>query len=102
MEGNARHIRQAFIFIGANPNTGWLPSEVALDAKGFILSGRDIDPGDLVLEAWPRRRQPCLLETSVPGLSTAGHVRSGSTKCVASAVGEGLISVSFIHRVLAE
>jgi thioredoxin reductase (NADPH) len=95
-------IRHAFIFIGATPNTGWLPPEIALDAKGFVRTGRDLEPGSLVPEAWPGRRQPYLLETSVPGVFAAGDVRSGSTKRVASAVGEGSISVSFIHRVLAE
>jgi thioredoxin reductase (NADPH) len=95
-------IRHAFIFIGATPNTDWLPPEIALDAKGFVCTGRDLEPGNLVPDAWPGRRQPYLLETSVPGVFAAGDVRSGSTKRVASAVGEGSISVSFIHRVLAE
>jgi thioredoxin reductase (NADPH) len=95
-------IRHAFIFIGATPNTGWLPAEVDLDDNGFVRTGRDLDPGSMVPEAWPGGRQPYLLETSVPGVFAAGDVRSGSTKRVASAVGEGSIAVSFIHRVLAE
>jgi thioredoxin reductase (NADPH) len=95
-------IRHAFIFIGASPNTGWLPPEVALDEKGFVRTGRDLGTADLDPQTWSRARQPFLLETSVPGVFAAGDVRSGSTKRVASAVGEGSISVSFIHQVLAE
>jgi thioredoxin reductase (NADPH) len=102
--GNSRQtdIRHAFIFIGAAPNTGWLPQEIAVDAKGFVRTGRDLEPGDRLPELWPAGRQPYLLETSVPGIFAAGDVRSGSTKRVASAVGEGSISISFIHQFLSE
>ena len=95
-------IRHAFIFIGATPNTEWLPPEIALDDKGFVCTGRDLEPSDLPQGAWITARQPYLLETSAPGVFAAGDVRSGSTKRVASAVGEGSICVSFIHQVLAE
>jgi thioredoxin reductase (NADPH) len=95
-------VRHAFIFIGASPNTGWLPPEVLLDARGFVHTGRDPHRDGQAPETWPLSRQPYLLETSVPGIFAAGDVRSGSTKRVASAVGEGSISVSFIHQVLAE
>ena len=95
-------IRHAFIFIGANPNTNWLPPEIALDDKGFVRTGRDLGPAELTPDRWPHVRQPYLLETNVPGVFAAGDVRSGSTKRVASAVGEGSIAVSFIHQVLAE
>ncbi len=95
-------IRHAFIFIGATPNTSWLPPEIVLDDKGFVRTGRDLDPDELGLNSWPHGRQPYLLETSMPGVFAAGDVRSGSTKRVASAVGEGSIAVSFIHQVLAE
>ncbi len=101
-EARATDIRHAFIFIGADPNTGWLPPEIAVDSKGFIRTGRDLDPDELASALWPVRSQPYLLETSVPGIFAAGDVRSGSTKRVASAVGEGSISVSFIHQVLSE
>ncbi len=95
-------IRHAFIFIGASPNTGWLPPEVLLDTRGFVHTGRDPHREAKAPEQWPLTRQPYLLETSVPGVFAAGDVRSGSTKRVASAVGEGSISVSFIHQILAE
>jgi len=95
-------IGHAFIFIGASPNTEWLPPEVQLDAKGFVRTGRDLDAEQLTPERWPLRRQPYLLETNIPGVFAAGDVRSGSTKRVASAVGEGSICVSFIHQVLSE
>jgi thioredoxin reductase (NADPH) len=75
---------------------------VQRDAKGFVRTGRDLDAGQLTPESWPLQRQPYLLETNVPGIFAAGDVRSGSTKRVASAVGEGSISVSFIHQVLSE
>jgi thioredoxin reductase (NADPH) len=94
-------IRHAFIFIGASPNTGWLPPEVALDEKGFVRTGRDVSPEELAPEIWTVARAPYLLETNVPGLFAAGDVRAGSAKRVASAVGEGSIAVSFIHQVLA-
>jgi thioredoxin reductase (NADPH) len=95
-------IRHAFIFIGASPNTDWLPPEVARDSKGFVRTGRDLEPDEIESSRWSSGRPPYLLETNIPGVFAAGDVRSGSTKRVASAVGEGSISVSFIHRVLAE
>jgi thioredoxin reductase (NADPH) len=101
-ESRRADIRHAFVFIGATPNTGWLPPEIALDAKGFVRTSRDLEPGDLASRAWAVNRQPFLLETSVTGVFAAGDVRSSSTKRVASAVGEGSIAVSFIHQVLAE
>jgi thioredoxin reductase (NADPH) len=101
-ESRRTDIRHAFIFIGATPNTEWLPSEIALDDRGFVRTGRDLEPSDLAPDAWLTTRQPYLLETSAPGVFAAGDVRSGSTKRVASAVGEGSIAVSFIHQVLAE
>jgi thioredoxin reductase (NADPH) len=101
-ESRTSDIQHAFIFIGATPNSDWLPPEIAVDGKGFVRTGRDLEPDELDADLWPVRRQPFLLETSVPGIFAAGDIRSGSTKRVASAVGEGSISVSFIHQVLAE
>jgi len=90
-----------FIFIGAAPNTGWLPDSILRDANGFILSGPDLKVDGKFLRKWPEAREPFLLETSVPGVFVAGDVRHGSVKRVASAVGEGSISVQFIHQHLA-
>lgn len=81
-----------FTFIGAVPRTNWLPPEVARDAKGFILTGSAAASGV---------RESSLLETSVPGVFAAGDVRAGSTKRVASAVGEGSMVVKFVHEHLA-
>ena len=89
-----------FIFIGADANTGWLPKEIICDERGFICTGRDVT--DLMPEAWPLERDPYLLETSVPGIFSAGDVRHGSIKRVASGVGEGSIAIAFVHEHLAD
>jgi thioredoxin reductase (NADPH) len=86
--------------MGAVPNTKWLEGCVALDDKGFIKTGSDLTPHDLDAARWPLPRPPYSLETSLPGVFAVGDVRSGSIKRVASAVGEGSIVVSFVHRVL--
>ncbi len=99
-----RDIRHVFVMAGASPRTEWLKGCVALDDKGFILTGRDLavsgaaDPS----LAWPLTRAPQLLETSLPGVFAVGDVRSGSVKRVASAVGEGAIAVHLVRRALAE
>jgi thioredoxin reductase (NADPH) len=90
-----------YIFIGAAPNTDWLPDSVMRDANGFLLSGRDLKVDGKMSKSWNQPRDPFLLETSVPGIFVAGDVRHGSVKRVASAVGEGSISVQFIHQYLA-
>jgi thioredoxin reductase (NADPH) len=91
-----------FMFIGAEPNTQWLGRCVELDAKGFVRTGSSISRSMLECEAWQAAdRTPYLLETSLPGVFAAGDVRSGSVKRVASAVGEGSMSVSFVHAYLA-
>lgn len=95
-------IRNMFLMTGADPNTGWLDGCLALDPKGFIKTGLDLSPEDLNSAHWPLARQPYLLETSLPGVFAVGDVRSGSIKRVASAVGEGSVAVSFIHKVLQE
>ncbi len=90
-----------FIFIGAAPNTDWLPDTIMRDANGFLLSGSDLKVDGKMAKSWTQPRDPYLLETSVPGIFVAGDVRHGSIKRVASAVGEGSISVQFIHQYLA-
>ena len=85
-----------FSFIGANPRTDWLPSEIEKDEKHFVRTG--IELGDS--RQWTLKRQPFLLETSRPGVFAAGDVRSGSVKRVASAVGEGSMAVQFVHEYL--
>ena len=86
-----------FVFIGAQPRTDWLDGVVARDEHGFILAGPDAQGAD-----WGLNRDPYLLETTVPGVFVAGDVRSRSIKRVASAVGEGSMSVSLVHQYLAE
>jgi thioredoxin reductase (NADPH) len=85
-----------FVFIGAAPRTDWLDGVVARDERGFILAGADARAA-----GWPLRRDPYVLETSVPGVFVAGDVRARSIKRVASAVGEGSMAVSLIHEYLA-
>ncbi|QEH37478.1 Thioredoxin reductase [Aquisphaera giovannonii] len=88
-----------FVFIGAQPRTDWLPAEIAVDAKGFILTGADAANSD----RWPlSHREPCTVETTCPGVFAAGDVRSNTTKRVAFAVGDGALAVTCAHRVLAE
>jgi thioredoxin reductase (NADPH) len=86
-----------FVFIGAAPRTDWLADVVARDERGFILAGADAHRA-----GWPLRRDPYVLESSVPGVFVAGDVRARSIKRVASAVGEGSMAVSLIHEYLAE
>jgi thioredoxin reductase (NADPH) len=95
-------IRHVFLMTGADPNTAWLDGCVTLDSKGFIKTGFDLSPENLSLSHWPLTRPPYLLETSLPGVFAVGDVRGGSIKRVASAVGEGSISISFVHKVLQE
>lgn len=97
-----RNIRHVFTMTGAEPSTGWLAGCLALDGKGFVKTGAALTADELVAAQWPLRRQPYLLETSIPGVLAVGDVRSGSTKRVASAVGEGSIAVATVHQVLAE
>jgi thioredoxin reductase (NADPH) len=85
-----------FVFVGAAPRTAWLADVVARDDKGFILAGADARAN-----GWPLKRDPYILETSVPGVFVAGDVRARSIKRVASAVGEGSMAVSLIHEYLA-
>ncbi len=89
-----------FVFIGASPRTDWLGSEVVRDDKGFVVTGQDL-LAPWYAESWPLSRPPYALETSVPGVFAAGDVRLDSMKRVASAVGEGAMSVYLVHRYLA-
>ena len=86
-----------FLMIGADPNTGWLPAELALGDGGFICTGADAEAhGD-----WPLARRPLSLETSIPGVFAVGDVRHGSMNRVASAVGEGSIAIRLVHEFVA-
>jgi len=103
-ERSTHEIRHVFIMTGASPRTDWLRDCLALDNKGFILTGRDLELGGETTApfAWPLTRGPFMLETSLPRVFAVGDVRSGSVKRVASAVGEGAIAVQLVHRALAE
>jgi len=87
-----------FIFIGADAQTAWLPSEIALDRHGYVLTGSEVTAAG----RWEIDRDPYLLETSVPGIFACGDVRFGPVKRVASAVGEGSMAVAFVHQYLKE
>ena len=100
-ETSTHDIRHVFVMAGASPRTEWLRGCLAMDDKGFILTGKDLETatGD---SKWPLTRAPQMLETSLPGVFAVGDVRSGNVKRVASAVGEGAIAVHMVHRALAE
>jgi len=97
-----RDIPHLFLMTGANPNTAWLAGCVALDDKGFVRTGADLHPEDLVAGPWPGGRAPSTFETSRPGVFAVGDIRAGSVKRVAAAVGEGSGCVQAVHRVLQE
>jgi thioredoxin reductase (NADPH) len=85
-----------FIFIGADAETAWLPPEIALDPKGYVLTGPDVQAAG----RWQLDRDPYLLETSVPGIFACGDVRYSPVKRVAAAVGEGSMAIAFVHQYL--
>jgi thioredoxin reductase (NADPH) len=95
-------IKRIFVMTGADPNTSWLNGCLVLDAKGFIKTGPDLSAENLSTTGWSLKRQPYLLETSLPGIFAAGDVRGGSIKRVASAVGEGSTVISFVHKIIQE
>jgi thioredoxin reductase (NADPH) len=90
-----------FIFIGTSPRCGWLAADVLRDAKGFVLTGRDLMAADGFARIWKEQRDPLILETSVPGVFAAGDLRAGAMNRVASAVGEGSMVVRLAHEYLA-
>jgi thioredoxin reductase (NADPH) len=86
-----------FLMIGAQPHTEWLPQSICRDERGYLLTGSDLPDGD-----WPLERPPLMLETSMPGVFAVGDARRGSTKRVASAVGEGSVVIEQVHQLLAQ
>jgi thioredoxin reductase (NADPH) len=94
-------IDAVFIMIGTRPHTEWLPDTVLRDEKGFVLCGRDLSASEAFPRLWKEPRDPLLLETSVPGIFAAGDARAGAMNRVASAVGEGAMSVRLVHEYLA-
>ena len=97
-----RPLRHIFLMTGASPNTAWLAGCLTLDDKGFIKTGVELTGDDLEKAKWPLTRAPYFFETSLPGVFAVGDVRSGNVKRVASAVGEGAIAISLVHRFLQE
>lgn len=97
-----REASSVFLFIGAAPQTDWLPETILRDGNGFILAGRDLRKDGQLPRTWRDDREPYLLETSWPGVFVAGDVRHGSIKRAASAVGEGSTSVQMMHQYLAQ
>ncbi len=103
MAGGGREMVDAthmFVFIGAMPLTDWLPASVARDRSGFVVTGSDLDADGNRPAGWTAPRAPYLLESSISGVFAAGDVRAGSVKRVASAVGEGALAVTLVHRYL--
>ena len=90
-------ISAVFVFIGAEPGCSWLPETVERDKLGYILTGIDA-----LQSGWPLSdREPCPLETTVPGILAAGDIRAGSTKRVGFAVGDGSLAVTCVHKLTA-
>ena len=97
-----RKAEALFIFIGAKPFTDWIGMDIIKDDKGFLETGRELKSHESFGKIWKQERDPYLLETSCPGVFAAGDVRSGAMNRVASAVGEGSMAISFVHKYLAE
>jgi thioredoxin reductase (NADPH) len=91
-----------YVFIGAKPYTDWIKIDIIKDEKGFIETGRELRRYDSFAKTWKMNRDPFLLETSCKGIFAAGDVRAGAMNRVASAVGEGSMAISFVHKYLAE
>jgi thioredoxin reductase (NADPH) len=92
--------RALFVFIGLEPHAGWLGGQLAVDERGFVLTGPDAVASELHADGWDLVRRPLPLETSRPGVFAAGDVRSGAIRRVASAVGEGAMAVRMVHEHL--
>jgi thioredoxin reductase (NADPH) len=91
-------VSAVFVFIGADPGCSWLPESLARDRLGYILTGVDA----LRSGGWPlKERDPCPLETTIPGILAAGDIRAGSTKRVGFAVGDGSLAVTCVHKLTA-
>jgi len=101
-ERETREIGNLFLMTGADPNTDWLAGCLRLDEKKFVKTGADLLPEDLAAASWALPRRPYLMETSIPGVFCVGDARAASVKRVASAVGEGSISIQLVHRALGE
>jgi thioredoxin reductase (NADPH) len=95
-------VEALFIYIGAEPHTEWLPIHIITDEEGYIETGRDLLQYPDYSKFWKAKREPYLLETCTPGIFAAGDVRAGALNRVASAVGEGSMSIKFVHQYLAE
>lgn len=91
-----------YIFIGARPFTAWIADKVRCNDKGFIETGRELKANESFAHFWKEDRDPYLLETSTKGIFAAGDVRAGAMARVASAVGEGSMAISFVHKYLSE
>lgn len=96
--GETVNVNAIFVFIGAEPIVDWLPESMARDKQGYVLTGIDA----LKSGKWPLTdREPCPLETTIPGLLAGGDVRAGSTKRVGFAVGDGSLAVTCVHKLIA-
>ena len=93
-----RNTPALFVFVGADTDTSWLPSAIARDSHGYVVTGADARKEGF----WALSRQPYLLETSVPGIFAAGDIRAGSVKRVAAGVGEGSMAIAFVHQFMRE
>ncbi len=98
----ARPARALFVFIGAKPSTEWVCGTVLCDAKGYVLTGRDLVADPRYPTHWKRPREPFALETCVPGVFAAGDGRAGAMARVAAAVGDGSTAIKFVHQYLDE
>lgn len=100
--GDTRTVPAAalFVLIGARPHTAWLPASIQRDQHGFVLTGTDVAPASTAAAGGRKPRPPLPLETAMPGVFAAGDARHGSIKRVASAVGDGGVSIRSVHQYL--